>query len=180
MILRHALEKHYVNHGLPADGGASSPTFTVHIGPLRIPLPNPPARKRAVFYHDTNHVLTGYNTVFSEGEMAIAAFELGNGCGPFLIAWLINFGVFIVGLMVCPGDMFRAFARGRRAQSVYERTDGTDALAAMTVDSIRNELRLDARNAAPDFADRVLFGGWALFGVAVAIAPVAGLIAWLR
>ena len=82
-LLRDALAQHYVNHGLPADGGAHEPYWRLRAGPLAIPIPNPPARQRVLFYHDANHVLTGYNTVFTEGEMTIAAFELGNGCGPY-------------------------------------------------------------------------------------------------
>ncbi len=87
-----ALARHYAEHGLPPDGGESERWFRIRIGPLVLPLPNPPARRRAVFYHDVNHVLTGYNTVFSDGEMVIAGYELGSGCGPFGIAWLINLG----------------------------------------------------------------------------------------
>jgi len=80
-LIRDALAHHYVAHGLPLDGGASNPWFNMRIGPLTLRLPNPPARRRAVVMHDINHLVTGYNTTFSEGEMAIAAFEVGAGCG---------------------------------------------------------------------------------------------------
>jgi hypothetical protein len=73
-LIRDALTDHYVRHGLPPDGGASSSWFNVHIGSFVLRLPNPPARRRAVVMHDINHIVTGYNTTFSEGEMAIAAF----------------------------------------------------------------------------------------------------------
>ena len=80
--IQEALLRHYAAHGLPMDGGESRASFRVRLGRISIWLPNPPARRRAVFFHDVNHLLTGYDTTFSKGEMDIAAFEIGTGCGP--------------------------------------------------------------------------------------------------
>ena len=128
-----ALARHYREHGLPADGGARDDWFKVRIGPVVLPLPNPPARKKAVLFHDVNHLLTGYNTVFSDGEMVIAGYELGTGCGRYLVAWLINLWMLAFGLVACPRRMFRAFLRGRAAESVYHWEDRA-TLRSMTVD----------------------------------------------
>ena len=136
MSLGDALARHYVDHGLPADGGEREPWFRVRIGRLTIRLPNPPARQRAVFFHDVNHILTGYNTTFSDGEMVIAGFELGAGCGPFWIAWLINLGMFAFGLVACPRAMFDAFVRGQRASSIYQRAEDRATLSGMTVGAV--------------------------------------------
>ena len=147
------------------------------MGRLTLRLPNPPARQRAVFFHDANHVLTGYNTTFSDGEMRIAGFELGNGCGPFWIAWLINLNMFALGLIFCPRLMFHAFVRGRRASSIYERQEDRATLSAMPVAALKAMVRLDAMDAAPTMGDWLRFAGWALLGVLLMLLPAALIVA---
>jgi hypothetical protein len=168
-----ALARHYADHRLPADGGENASWFRVHVGPLSIPLPNPPARRRAVFLHDVNHILTGYDTTFSSGEMIIAGFEVGAGCGPFWIAWVINLGMFAFGLVVTPGAMFRAFVRGRRSSSIYRHRGDRRTLSGQTVGTVRRMLRIDAGPPRATLGDRLAFFGWSLIAVVVTIAPPA-------
>jgi hypothetical protein len=171
-----ALTHHYVAHGLPPDGGESDPWFRVKIGPIALRLPNPPARRRAVFFHDVNHVVTGYNTFFSDGEMAIAAFEVGSGCGPFAIVWYINLSMFGLGLIVTPQRVFRAFLRGRHAASIYHRSDSKEALSALTVDELRSQLRLERPDPAAGLSDWLAFTTWGLAALAVMAAPFVALL----
>lgn len=168
-----ALTRHYIAHGLPSDGGESSPWFHVHIGSLTLRLPNPPARRRAVFFHDVNHILTGYDTAFSGGEVAIAAFEVASGCGRYWIVWYINLTMFAVGLVVNPRAVFRAFARGTGTSSIYRRQENRDALSAMSVAELRALLRIDDAPRVGRFSDRVRFGAWSIVAGAVMIVPVA-------
>jgi hypothetical protein len=141
--LDDALDRLYAAHDLPPDGGAHEPWFHVRVGPLTIPLPNPPARQRAVFVHDVNHVLTGYNAVFSDGEMSIAAFEVGAGCGRVWVAWFLNLALMALGIFVRPRGVFRAFVRGRHTGSLYITSPPRDILRNMTVDEVRRLIRLD-------------------------------------
>lgn len=171
-----ALAHHYRDHGLAADGGEHDASFQARIGRLTFRLPNPPARQLAVFFHDTHHVLTGYNTVFSDGEMVIAGFELGCGCGPFWVAWLINIGMFALGLVMCPGPMFRAFVRGRRASSIYRRHEDRATLSTMTLGELKTLARIDAGNAVPSVGDRLLFAGWAIVSPLVLLAPLIAVL----
>src|SRR4051812_11273654 len=115
--LAEALVANNTANGLPPDRGETDAWFRVCMGPLSFRLPNPPARQRALFFHDTNHVLTGYDTVFTKGEMQIAGFEVGAGCGTYWIAWYINLHLVAPGLFVRPREIFRAFVRGRRSSS---------------------------------------------------------------
>lgn len=131
-----ALTRYYETHGLPPDGGAHEAWFHVQLGPLHIPLPNPPARRRAVFYHDVHHLVTGYDTVFSVGEIRIAAFEVGASCGRVWVAWLLNLGLMAVGIFVRPRDAFRAFRRGRGSGSLYLRRETPDELRRMRVGDV--------------------------------------------
>jgi hypothetical protein len=155
-----ALKQLYADHDLPPDGGESARWFHVKIGPLSIPLPNPPARQRAVFIHDVNHVLTGYNAVFSDGEMKIAAFEVGAGCGRVWVAWFLNLSLMALGAIVSPHPVFTAFVRGRRTVSLYIGTEERDALRRMSVAQLRTRIELDAEPPEPRAGDFPVFLGY--------------------
>lgn len=176
MTVDEALARHYVEHGLPPDGGESERWFRIRIGPWVLPLPNPPARRKAVFYHDVTHVLTGYNTVFSEGEMLIAGHELGSGCGRFWIAWWINLGMFTLGVLVRPRSLFEAFSRGRRAASVYRYGDPT-LIRGMSVTDLSTALGIVQDTPEARNSDRLSFLLWCLaadaFVLAHALVPFA-------
>ena len=171
-LIRDALAHHYVAHGLPLDGGASNPWFNVRIGAFTLRLPNPPARRRAVVMHDINHLVTGYNTTFSEGEMAIAAFEVGAGCGRLAIVWFINLSVLALALVIHPRVAFAAFLRGRRSSSIYASDRDATALTAMSVEHVRTILGVDSTDARATFTDRALFAMWGAAAIIVFLAPL--------
>jgi hypothetical protein len=132
-------------------------------------------RCRAVFFHDVNHLLTGYDTTFG-GEVEIAAFEVASGCGRFWIVWYINLSMFAIGLALNPRAVFRAFRRGKRASSIYRSGDDRDRLAAMSVPALRASLGIDdppPRTLATDWAR---FGAWAIVAVVVLLAPFAAAV----
>lgn len=186
--VRDALAEHYRAHGLPADGGAADPWFRVRLGALSVRLPNPPARRRAVFLHDVNHLATGYNVTFGDGEIAIAAFEVGAGCGHFAIVWFINLCMLAIGLVLGPRTVFRAFRRGRHSISIYRDVPPREHLATMSIAAIRQHLGLDPAQRDAGRSDYVAFAGWACVAVGVLVAPVGlvlgaawlGLRAWMR
>lgn len=172
-----ALEHHYRAHGLPADGGANDSWFRVRLGPVTLPVPNPPARRRAVFFHDVNHVVTGYNTTFSEGEMEIAAFEVGAGCGPVAIAWYINLTMMAIALCLRPRLAFHAFVRGRRSLSLYDWNVERTEVARMSLGDVRRRLALDESRGPARATDRLQFAIWSLIALGVLLAPLALLLA---
>lgn len=182
--LLDALERYYADAGLPPDGGDSQAWVRLRIGPLHLPFPNPPVRKRAVLYHDAHHVLTGYDTVFGRGEMIIAGWEVGAGCAGVWLAWLINLWMFALGLLWTPRRMFAAFVRGRACDSLYRRREPRAVLLERTVGELRRSLGLAAPPPAPGAADRLLFlcwgaAAWAtlLLSAAVALLPLLALAA---
>lgn len=58
--LRVAIESHLAEEGFAPDGGVAERWAVTRVGPLPICIPNTAARRRAVPYHDANHVLSGY------------------------------------------------------------------------------------------------------------------------
>jgi hypothetical protein len=189
ILIRDALQRFYAEHDLPPDGGASRAYFLVHVGPLTIPLPNPPMRKHALLWHDIHHLVTGYNAVFSQGEMIIAGYEVGAGCGRFAVAWIINLWMLALGLFVTRRQILAAFVLGRRCESLYRHHEQRERFMNMTVGEMRRWLRLDQPVPQVAPSDRLNFAVWsavawlatigsAAVAIAVAWGAVAG-IAWL-
>ena len=171
-----ALAAYYVAHELPADGGSTDPVFHVRIGPFSIPLPNPPGRRRAVVFHDVNHLVTGYNTTFSDGEVVIAGFEVGAGCGPYWIVWYINLSMMALGLVFRPRDVFAAFVRGRRSASIYRRGTDPAALSRMSIAEVRALLDVDRRPEPIAGVDHAAFVAWGAVAAVVLVGPLLALV----
>ena len=172
-----ALAAYWVAHQLPADGGATDPVFHVRIGPFTVPLPNPPGRRRAVVFHDVNHLVTGYNTTFSQGEVVIAGFEVGAGCGPYWVVWYINLSMMALGIVFRPRDVFASFVRGRRSASIYRHGADPATLSRMSVAQVRTLLELDRQPDPVRAADRAAFAGWGAVAAAVLVGPLLAVVA---
>jgi hypothetical protein len=129
--------------------------------------------------HDLHHVATGYATTFT-GEAEIGAWEIGAGCGRYWAAWTLNLSAFGIGLWIAPRRMFRAFTRGRRSKSLYQRAFGDDLLA-LSVGELRAQLALADGVHPPAASDYAAFVGWlwiSFMMLVAALTPVAVLI-WL-
>lgn len=169
LTLLEARTRFFVQNGFAADGGYGDRWIELAVGPLKVALPNTPARVRAVRYHDLHHVVTGYRTDL-RGEAEISAWELGAGCKDMVAAWFLNLGAFGLGTALAPRRLFRAFARGRRSETLYGRP--FEPLLTATIGEVRRDAGLEAADAAPrplGVGGVALFGGTAVVGVAVAI-----------
>jgi hypothetical protein len=89
--VRSARARYFEANQFGADGGYGDAWVDVEFGPITVPIPNTPARVRAVGYHDLHHIVTGYDTNFV-GEAEISAWELGAGCEDFVAAYVLNTG----------------------------------------------------------------------------------------
>lgn len=170
--------------GAPADGGYEERWQEAEFGPVRYRVPGSAERSRALRVHDLHHVATGYTTDW-RGEAEISAFELASGVGirrPY--AWIIVlFGVF-TGLVANLRPTLRAFARGRRSQSLYGHVLDGRALEAHWLDrpvrQLRTAMRLptgpdvDLRPGAWDYAT---FVAWSVVALAFGVAAVPFVLA---
>ena len=178
MTLRAARTEYFEANGFGADGGYNKKWEIFELGPLRLPIPNGPARVAALRYHDLHHIVTGYATDW-RGEFEISAFEIGAGCGRFWFAWLIDLGGLAAGLLLLPRRTLRAFAAGARSGGLYRAGD-FEALMDRTVGEARQELGLAVPPARPRITDVAraavagLFGLLAIFGIWIA-PPLAAL-----
>jgi hypothetical protein len=146
------------------NGGYDDAWVDFKLGPIPMPFPNSPGRKRAVRFHDLHHTLTGYATD-TIGEFEISAWEIGSGCAGYLAAWQLNLAGMTGGLFAAPRRTWRAFLRGRQSRNLY-RSRYDEALLQRRVAEVRRELALDQPPAAARASDAVWF----------ALATLAGLV----
>ncbi|MCA9540216.1 MAG: hypothetical protein KC620_15065 [Myxococcales bacterium] len=145
----------------------------VKLGPIPIPIPNPPIRVQALKLHDMHHILTGYRTDWT-GEWEISGWEVGAGLHRNPVAWTFCVMGFTAGLIASPRRTLRAFARGRRCRTLFDQDP--KVVFAMTA----AEGHAFCGTAAP--APKVGFGdvwralAWGALGTVTGILPP---VAWL-
>jgi hypothetical protein len=184
LSLRDARRVYFDANEFGADGGYAKRWVQVKLGPVPFWFPNSPGRVKAVRYHDLHHVATGYDTdLVGEGE--IGAWEVASGCRGFVAAWVLNLLAMVLGSLLSPERLFRAFVRGRHSRNLYGDAFD-DALLATSVGALRKRLDLDAPPPAPTTADLTAFLGWYIAAVwtfvlvsVVVLLPLALLVAWM-
>lgn len=178
MSVDAARERYFRENGF-SPAAYTDKWFTIKVGPIPVVLPNTQARRAAVKLHDLHHVATGYDTTY-RGEAEIGAWEIGAGCGRYGAAWLLNLSAFGIGMWLAPRRVFRAFVRGRRSKSLYDRVFGDDLLA-MTVATLKAQLALPVEAPAATVRDAIAFAGWLAASFALLVLTLApiGLVAWL-
>ena len=137
--VREARARYFAESGL-SEAGYRQRWFVLQAGPLRLPLPNVAARRRLVPLHDLHHVATGYPATWI-GEAEIGAWEIAAGCGPHWIAWALNGSAALVGLVLAPRRVVRAFRRGLPCQTLYGRA-APESLLELTVEELRRRVGL--------------------------------------
>jgi hypothetical protein len=165
-----ARAQYFAHAGFDPDGGYAAKWIKLKVGPARVAFPNSTCRVRSVKLHDVHHILTEYDTSWT-GEAEIAAWEVASGCRDHYVAWLLDLGAMLVGLLIGPERTFRAFVRGRRSRNLYNR-DFEPELLQHTVGDLRR--KLDIPEAAPDanLADVVAFAWWSAVALAGAVGPL--------
>ncbi len=172
--LEHARDEYFRANGFGDDGGYNADWVDFKLGPIPVPFPNTPSRKRAVRFHDLHHALTGYATDV-RGEFEISAWEIGSGCADYLAAWQLNLSGMVGGLMVEPRRTWRAFVRGRQSRNLYRATYD-EVLLGRRVADVRRELGLDAPPAPARAGDAAWFALASLAGLAIGLVFVALLL----
>ena len=171
MSLRDARERYFELSGIDGGGYTAKWVTLARIGPIPLGFPNTPNRVRSVKLHDLHHVLTEYDADFT-GEAEIAAWEIGAGCHRHHAAWLLNLAALTYGLALAPKRVLRAFARGRRSETLYAARELDEALLDETVGELRVRLHLDGASEAPVALDRLSLALWWSVGVSITLGPI--------
>jgi hypothetical protein len=143
MTLREARARYFRANGIAEDGGYAGRWVRIKLGPVPVVFPNTKGRRAVLLQHDLHHVATGYDTTLV-GEAEIGAWELASGCRRHYVAWILNLGAVVTGLVLAPRRVYRAFRRGRRSTNLYRL--GVDARwPEETVRGLRQRLGLEGR-----------------------------------
>lgn len=103
-----------------ADDAETAGWIYIRLGPVKIPFPNLPQRRKAIWRYDLNHLLTGYDTSWT-GEGEIAAWELASGFPKSLwIGYVYSPMTFAIGLFISPCRTFAAFRKGLGRNNIYK------------------------------------------------------------
>lgn len=138
--LKTALAQFFERFGFSADAYTAK-WFAIYVGKFPIYVPNIPSRVWVARYHDLHHVLTGYPANW-RGEAEIGAWELATGCRRLWVAWFLNGGAVVVGLLLWPRAVLRAFRRGRRTRTNLYHDFDYEPLLEMTVGELRDRVGL--------------------------------------
>jgi hypothetical protein len=107
----------------------------VHLGPLRIPVPNP----GHLTAHDLHHVALGAPPNVT-GEIQVGVFELRSGCANWLI-FILDLAALLVGLVSRPRDVLRWWRSYASCRSLYGRED-LPTVMQWDLEALRRELRV--------------------------------------
>lgn len=168
---------HEANH-FGADGGDALEWVPIKVLGLTLKIPNSDGRRRAVRIHDLHHVVTGYQTDL-RGEAEIGAWELASGCLRWPAATVLNLFALGIGLVLAPGRLIKAWARGRHTQNLYGE-DGVEHLLSRRVTEVRGTLRLAAAPPRVRLRDAVAVFALGLPMLAVMTAPLLVAVAVIR
>lgn len=145
----------------------------VKLGPIPIPIPNPPSRVQALKLHDVHHIVTGYGTDWI-GEYEISGWEVGAGLHRNPVAWTFCLMGHTAGLVVCPRKTVRAFARGRRGRTFFDQ----DPAVVYATPLAEGQAFCGTDQPEPEVTpgDVARAVGWGVLGVFTSLLPP---LAWL-
>ena len=112
LTVEHAVQVFYNRHDFGEDGGINNKIAWIKFGFFSIPIPNVQSRRKNVYLHDANHIITGYDTSW-KGESAVAAWEIATGGWRKLgIPWLLTLSAMGIGVLVYPQQVLLSFKQG--------------------------------------------------------------------
>ena len=136
-----AILKEFYKDKVFADDSSVTSWVHVQIGPLKFPFPNLKQRREAVYLHDLTHLLTGYDTTWT-GEGEIAAWELASGFPRrYWIGYVYPPMTFLIGLIIAPAKVIKAFRRGLGQKNVYKLQMERPMLEKMTISELKEKLK---------------------------------------
>jgi hypothetical protein len=137
LTVRAARDAYLAENGFDT-AGYSAPTYEVDAFGRRFTLRNTDDRKRALPLHDLHHLAIGYGTDLV-GEAEVAAWELRAGCRTPII-YALNLAAVLLGLLLAPRRIARAFLDARGATTLYRQEHDYTALLGLTLGELRARL----------------------------------------
>ncbi|RYC68154.1 hypothetical protein [Spirosoma sordidisoli] len=142
MNIEHALNDFYEQHGYGVGGGINKKWDMIKFGPIALPLPNLESRRKNIYLHDINHLVTGYDTTW-KGESSVTSWEIATGgWGKIYFAWWLTLWGMAVGVMLYPKHSYNAFQAGLSMKSAFTSGLTKQEMYSLTIDQLRSRLCL--------------------------------------
>lgn len=157
----------YKENNLDDDGGQGSPHVRIEITKqLVLYFPNFEARRRAVIKHDIHHIVTGYPASTLLGESEISAWEIASGCKKYWPAFFLDTSGVMIGILINPIKVLKAFARGRRTKNLYHEIISNETALNTEIRKLQQLLKLDiyTHDTKSTVIDIMLFCLFCIFG----------------
>ena len=149
LTVRAARDAYLAENGFTTDEYTAE-TFSLMIfgGRFKVTLPNPPPRRWAIALHDLHHVATGYGADFvGEGEIGI--WELVGGCETWIV-YFLNASAAMLGFVLSPPRMLKAYEDARTAKALYRQGMTLDEVLDMPLGDLRERLGIPREGLARD------------------------------
>lgn len=112
MTVELALQDFYKKHNYGTEGGIYEKYAWIKFGFFSIPVLNVESRRKNVYLHDINHIVTGYDTTW-KGESAISAWEIASGGWKNIyVIWIMALWAIGLGVLFYPVSTLKAFKQG--------------------------------------------------------------------
>lgn len=134
MTVEEALNRHFVETGIHAEGCTRSDWYpgnmvSLKIGGINLPIFPILRRNGPIVLHDLHHMLANYPPTW-RGEAELAAWEIGSGgCRWHILYWIDRLSFLLMGLAAAPRAVWRAFVRGRGSRNLFDQD--TEAVLRM-------------------------------------------------
>ncbi len=141
MNVEHALNDFYDRYGYGQEGGINKKWDMIKFGPIALPLPNLESRRKNIYLHDINHLVTGYDTTW-KGESSISSWEIATGgWGKLYFPWLLTLWGMAVGVMLYPRHSYNAFQVGLRMKSAFTGDLSKEEMYSLTIEQLKSQLQ---------------------------------------
>ena len=135
-----ALQAFYDQHGYGKEGGIHKRFAWIKFGFISIPFPNVAGRRKNVYLHDINHIVTGYDVSW-KGESAVSAWEMASGgWGRVYVIWVMALWAMGLGVILYPRHVLHAFKRGLTMKNGLTCGLTKEEMYKLPIDDLREKL----------------------------------------
>ena len=138
--VRQGRDAYLIENGFTVEAYDDSRTKASILG-VDFSVPNTPAHRIAIMWHDLHHVVTGFGTDLV-GEAEVSAWELRRGLAGLdaYVSFLVV-SLALLGVVIAPLRTFRAFwISGRQHPSLFPGDREYEAVLAMSISELRDAL----------------------------------------
>lgn len=145
MLVKEALREYLDENGFKIEEYTKD-TFRLKMFGRYFEVRNSKDRQWAIARHDLHHMATGYGTDWV-GEAEIGVWELRGGCKTPVV-YALNIAAVLIGLVIAPLRMIKAYQDARGAQTMYYCDVSYEQAMELTVGQLREKLGVRAGGLA--------------------------------